>query len=71
MPENAEALQKEIKALHGFQDQVIQQLAKKYKKKEADIRQLILSKPILKSKRAVSISNALLHQRAKELNEGS
>jgi hypothetical protein len=70
MLENAQALQKEIKAIHGFQDQVIQELAKKYKKKEDDVRNLILSKPILKSRRAVSITNALLHQKAKELNDG-
>ena len=70
MLENTEALQKEIKALNGFQEQVIRELATKYKKKEADIRNLVFSKPILKSKRAVSITNAILHHKARELNGG-
>lgn len=71
MLENAEVLQKELQAFHAFQDEVIQQMAKKFKKNEADMRQLALSKPILKSKRAVSITNALLHKKVKELNEGN
>ena len=71
MAKNADALGSEIKAFYSFQDKFIQQLAQKYKRKEPDIRQLILSKPVVKAKRAVSLTNALLHQKTKELNEGN
>jgi hypothetical protein len=71
MLENSEALAKEIQAIHAFQDNVIRQLAQKYKKSEIDVRSLLLSKPFLKSKRSVSITNALLHRKVKEVNEGA
>ena len=50
MAKNADALGSEIKAFYSFQDKFIQQLAQKYKRKEPDIRQLILSKPVVKAK---------------------
>jgi hypothetical protein len=71
MAKNADALGSEIKAFYSFQDKFIQQLAQKYERKEPDIRQLILSKPVVKAKRAVSLTNALLHRKTKELNEGN
>lgn len=71
MAKNVDALGSEIKALYSFQDKFIQQLVQKYKRKEPDIRQLILLKPVVKAKRAVSLTNALLHRKTKELNEGN
>ncbi|KIL55666.1 hypothetical protein M378DRAFT_90577 [Amanita muscaria Koide BX008] len=70
MLENALELDKEIKSLHAFQDKIVKDLVTKYKKSEKEIRTLVFSKPILKTRRRPNLRNALLHRKAKELNDG-
>jgi hypothetical protein len=70
MLEKVEGLENEIKSIRAFQEKIVQEMADKYKKSEKEIRMLIFSKPILKSKRGPNLKNALLHRRAKELNDG-
>jgi hypothetical protein len=70
MTENAKELQNEIKLLHAFQDRLVKDMARKYKKTERELRTLVFSKPILKSRCAPNLRNALLHKKAVELNGG-
>jgi hypothetical protein len=70
MRENAKALQTEVKALHVFLEKAINDIAKKYKKKKSYISTLIHAKSTLKAKHAPNLKNALLHRKAREVNQG-
>jgi hypothetical protein len=71
MQENAKALQTEVKTLHVFLEKAINDLAVKYKKKKSYISTLVHAKSTLKAKRAPNLKNALLHRKAREVNQGS
>ena len=68
--ENAKALQTDVKALHAFIEKSIRELAAKHKRKRTYISVLVHAKSTLKAKRAPNLKNALLHRKAKELNQG-
>lgn len=70
MRESAKALQTEVKTLHTFLEKAINDLAKKYKKKKSYISTLVRAKSTLKAKRAPNLKNALLHRKAREVNQG-
>ncbi|KAF8331782.1 hypothetical protein F5887DRAFT_894829 [Amanita rubescens] len=69
MRENAKALQTEVKTLHAFLEKAINDLATKYKKKKSYISTLVHAKSTLKAKRAPNLKNALLHRKAREVNQ--
>ncbi|KAF8347145.1 hypothetical protein F5887DRAFT_1072672 [Amanita rubescens] len=68
--ENGEALLAEVKAFHVLRDKLVEELAEKFRKKEDYIRVLLCSSSTLKSTRKPNLKNAILHKKAKELNEG-
>ncbi|KAF8335256.1 hypothetical protein F5887DRAFT_829706, partial [Amanita rubescens] len=67
--ENGEALLAEVKAFHVLRDKLVEELAEKFRKKEDYIRVLLCSSSTLKSTRKPNLKNAILHKKAKELNE--
>ena len=71
MKENSEALLKEVKDFHMLRDKMVQDLAVKFRKKEEHIRVLLCSESTLKTTRKPNIKNAIIHKKAKELNEGT
>ena len=68
--ENVEALLAEVKAFHALRDKLVAELAEKFRKKEDYIRVLLCSSSTLKTMRKPNLKNAILHRKAKELNEG-
>ena len=69
--ENSEALQKDVRAFHMLRDKLVQELVVKFRKKEDYIRILLCSTSTLKSTRKPNLKNAILHNKTKELNQGS
>ncbi|KAM6488896.1 hypothetical protein JOM56_001311 [Amanita muscaria] len=68
--ENAKSLQTEVRALHTFLDKAVGELSVKFKKKRSYILTLVHAKSTLKAKRKPNLKNALLHRKAKEVNQG-
>ena len=69
--ENNEPLQAEVKAFHNLRDKMVKELVGRFRKKEEYIRGLLFSSSTLKSTRKPNLKNAIIHQKVKELNEGS
>jgi hypothetical protein len=69
--ENANALQAELNTFFESRSADITQLAKKYNKSEAKIKQLLTNETNFKNVRAPSLRNALVYAKGMEVNEGT
>ena len=69
--EDAQLLQKAVTDVHNYCKMKADEIARQFNKKPDYVHQLIHSAAIFKPTRKPNIFNALVHQKAKEINAGA